>query len=536
MARYRHYDPEQTKMIAVSYGRQLLPGTFEHALNYLIDNEIDLGRFAARFKNDDTGAPAYDPAVLLKVVLFAYSRGITSSRAMARACVENVTFIALACDQQPHFTTLAHFVATLGKEVEAVFRDVLMVCNAQGLIGKAMFAIDGCKLPSNASREWSGTRADFERKAAKMERAIAHLVKVHAEQDAREALDPNQDRQREHEERTLATLRRNAGKLRAALAHSTERLGAQGQPIKRNLTDADSATLKTSHGVVQGYIGVAAVDGEHQVIVEAQAHGTPQEHDLLKPVIDGVRGHLAAIGEAGSADGSAFLADAGYHSERGLKALAEDGIDGYIADGQMRQRDPRYAEASLHKRPSTAKTFLPRDFNFDRENGTCVCPAGKSLKLNSANASSTAARRSSSRAPPPPVPPARYAASACASPRSPRSGKWPSSSAASKASGPTRTAAPCARRSTAPKAARSTPIAWVWSSRCSGIPSNAACADSRCAANPRSTPNGSSSASSTTWRNCRSTARSPRKRACALENAPQADVSRPKIAPSLINA
>ena len=123
MARYRHYDPQQTKMIAVSYGRQLLPGTFEHALSYLIDNEIDLGRFAARFKNDETGAPAYDPAVLLKVVLFAYSRGITSSRTMARACVENVMFIALACDQQPHFTTLAHFVATLGQAIEAVFRD-----------------------------------------------------------------------------------------------------------------------------------------------------------------------------------------------------------------------------------------------------------------------------------------------------------------------------------------------------------------------------------------------------------------------------
>ena len=63
MARYRHYDPWPIKMIAVSYGRQLLPGSFEHALSYLIDNEIDLGRFAARFKNDETGAPAYDPAV-----------------------------------------------------------------------------------------------------------------------------------------------------------------------------------------------------------------------------------------------------------------------------------------------------------------------------------------------------------------------------------------------------------------------------------------------------------------------------------------
>ena len=340
MARYRHYDPQQTKMIAVSYGRQLLPGTFEHALSYLIDNEIDLGRFAARFKNDETGAPAYDPAVLLKVVLFAYSRGITSSRTMARACEENVLFIALACDQQPHFTTLAHFVATLGKEVEAVFRDVLMVCNAQGLIGKNMFAIDGCKLPSNASKEWSGTRADFERKAAKMERADAHLVKAHAEQDASEALDPNEDTQRRHEERTLATLRTNAGKLRAALATTTERLGAKGKPIKRNLTDAESATLKSGHGVVQGYIGVAAVDGAHQVIVEAQAHGTPQEHDLLKPMIDGVRDHFAAIGEEGAADDAAYLADAGYSSERGLEALATDNIGRLYRRRQHAQARP----------------------------------------------------------------------------------------------------------------------------------------------------------------------------------------------------
>ena len=74
MARYRHYDPHQTKMIAVSYGRQLLPGTFEHALSYLIDNEIDLGRFAARFRNDETGAPAYDPAVCARLGLAGNER------------------------------------------------------------------------------------------------------------------------------------------------------------------------------------------------------------------------------------------------------------------------------------------------------------------------------------------------------------------------------------------------------------------------------------------------------------------------------
>jgi transposase len=387
MARYRHYDSQQTKLIAVDYGRQLVPGTFEHALSYLIDNEIDLSRFAARFNNDQTGAPAYDPAVLLKVVLFAYSRGITSSRTMAQACTENVVFIALACDQQPHFTTLAHFVATLGQEVEAVFRQVLLVCDAQGLIGKQMFAIDGCKLPSNASKEWSGTRTDFARKAAKMERAVAFLVSAHAAQDANDALSPNEASQREHEERTLATLRKNALKLRTALAQTPERTGAKGRPIKQNLTDPDSATLKGSHGVVQGYIGVAAVDAEHQVIVDAQAHGVPQEHDLLKPVIDATRGHLSAIGVSPAELASAvFLADAGYHSERGLEALAHEAIDGYIADGQMRKRDPRYAEAAAHKPASKAKTFQPKDFRFDPEQRTCVCPGQQRLKLNSANA------------------------------------------------------------------------------------------------------------------------------------------------------
>ena len=249
-----------------------------------------------------------------------------------------------------------------------------------------MFAIDGCKLPSNASKEWSGTSADFERKAAKMERAVARLLKTHAEQDASESLYPNQNTQRQHEERTIATLRKNAGKLRHALATTPERIGAKGKPIKRNLTDPQSATLKSSHGVVQGYIGVAAVDGEHQVIVDAQAHGAPQEHDLLKPRVDGVREHFSAIGDEGAADDAVYLADSGYHSERGLKELAGDDIDGYIADGNLRKRDPCYVDASAHKPPSKATYFQPKHFTFDSDSGTCVCPAGKALKRNSANA------------------------------------------------------------------------------------------------------------------------------------------------------
>jgi transposase len=93
MARYKTIDTSP-RFIAVDLERQLLPGTFEHALNYLVDHQLDLSRFDTHYKNDLTGASAYPPAMLLKVVLFAYSRGIVRSRDIERACREHVTFIA----------------------------------------------------------------------------------------------------------------------------------------------------------------------------------------------------------------------------------------------------------------------------------------------------------------------------------------------------------------------------------------------------------------------------------------------------------
>jgi transposase len=157
MAKYKPYSYSQGQFIPVFFGKQIQPGTFEYTLNYLIDNELDLSIFDERFCNDITGAPAYDPRILLKVILFSYSRGITSSRKMARCCEENVVFMALSAGSKPHFTTIAEFISSMNTEVIQLFLQVLMVCDHQKLIGKEMFAIDGCKLPSNAAKEWSGS-------------------------------------------------------------------------------------------------------------------------------------------------------------------------------------------------------------------------------------------------------------------------------------------------------------------------------------------------------------------------------------------
>ena len=384
MARYKHIDTNP-RFIAVDLQKQLLPGTFEHALNHLLVHEIDLTQFDARFNNDQTGAPAYPPAMLLKIILFAYSQGIVSSRNIERACVEHVTFIALSGDTRPHFTTLAAFVSTLGDDIAHLFSQILFICDKQGLIGREMFAIDGVKLPSNASKAKSGTRADFAHQAAKLEAAVQVMLERHRAED-RHAVEPDLHQK---ELQRIASLQADAAQMKQWLTeHPEDRKGSKGKIRKSNRTDNDSAKMATSKGVIQGYTGVAAVDAKHQIIVEAQAHGTGSEQELLLPVVNAMKDTLAQT--------TLITADAGYHSEDNLKDLAKLQLNALIADNKMRSRDERFADQSKYKtgpdplhdksgKPKQAARFQPKDFDYDADTGTCICPAGKQLYSDGSN-------------------------------------------------------------------------------------------------------------------------------------------------------
>ena len=116
MAKYKPYDLTQTKVISLSDADQILEGSFEYVLNEIVEEHLDLSVFEGRYRNDDTGCSAYDPKVLLKVVLYGYYRGLTSSRRIADACRRNVVFMVLSAYSCPHFTTIASFVSKLGRE------------------------------------------------------------------------------------------------------------------------------------------------------------------------------------------------------------------------------------------------------------------------------------------------------------------------------------------------------------------------------------------------------------------------------------
>ena len=390
MPRYKPYSYEQGQFIPIQFSRQIIPDSFEYALNHIVDNILDVSAFEGRIKNDEKGAPAYNPRILLKIIIYAYARGINTSRDIEQACQENVMFMALSANTKPHFTTIADFIGTLSDGIEPLFLAVLMYCDKLGLIGTEMFAIDGCKISSNASKEWSGTREDFEKKKRKYEESIKYLLKKHKEEDDRGLVEKDQ---REKEDRARASMEEKIKKIDAWLQTHEDKEGKNGNVKKSHLIDNESGKMPSSHGVIQGYNGIAAADGKHQIIVGAEAYGSGSEQETLRPMVEQVEKNFKLLGTEDIYKEAKVTADSGFHSDDNMKMLKEKEVDAYVADHTMRKRDPRFKSAERHKKPIDKmkakehgrKYFVPDDFTLDEETGKLKCPAGKLMYVRNRN-------------------------------------------------------------------------------------------------------------------------------------------------------
>ncbi len=379
MACYKPQD-RNSMLLPVVLSEQIVPGSFSFALDYLVDNELDLTAMDAKFKNDEVGASAYDPRVMLKIVLLAYSQGLISSRTIEQACLRNVQFIAISGDSQPSHTHIAKFVASLSDQIKPLFSQVLMTCDAQGLIGREMFAIDGVKLPSNASKERSGTHEELRHRAKRLDQAADKILALHQAQD-KQGLDEPLEPKRQAR---MDALRKEAARTREFLATTPKRMGSKGKELKSNVTDPESAKMATSKGVMQGYAAQAAVDSANQIIIAADVIGSGSEQAILLPMIEQASAYRRPD--------TLVTADAGYHSDANLAQLMEQGIPAMVADNQMRYRDERFAEQDKHKgkpdpltekkatgQEKEVKRFRPKDFTFNDDN-TATCPAGQLLR------------------------------------------------------------------------------------------------------------------------------------------------------------
>jgi transposase len=392
MARYKKYDYSQMVMLPVSLENQLMKGTLEHTIHEVVENKIDLSIFAEKYKNDDTGRPSYDPKLLLKIILLSYSRGLLGSRRIEQACRENITFMALSCGIGPDHSTIASFVSTMEGEITKIFRDVLLYCDELNLLGGSHFSLDGCKLPSNASKEWSGTFKELRNKRNKLEQKVKKLIKTHQREDASKTDTDKRDNQ----------IKRNLKKIEKIdrfLKENKPKKGKTTKEIQSNVTDNESAKMPTSHGVIQGYNAQAISDDKHQIITHANAMGNGQDSDNLEPMIDGAKENMKAIGKGEDFyKGKQLSADANYHSNKNIKKCEDEKIDAYIPDINFRKRDKQFENQErfkdgVTKRPKKntnkhrplKEIFTWEEFTYDEEKKKYKCPNGKYLNQQSLN-------------------------------------------------------------------------------------------------------------------------------------------------------
>jgi transposase len=325
----------------------------DHLVWFVLDvvDELDLSAFLAIYRPDGRGGEAYHPAMMVALVVYAYSFGERSSRRIERRCVEDVAFRVAAANQQPDHATIARFRATHSDALAGLFAQVLALCARAGVLRPGLLAIDGTKLAANASR-------DANRSAAELaEQILAEAAAVDAAEDANAEptaelpaeLQGRGDKRRQRLRALLAELEAEAAdkSYEAHMARRAETEAATGRPIRgrrpspdsathrsrtqANVTDPDSRLLKTKGGYVKGY-NAQAVATEAQFVVAAEA--TNQAHDApsFAPLVSAARRNLRAAGERRRV--RRVVADAGYWSTDNVNAV---GIEAIIAPGKARK-------------------------------------------------------------------------------------------------------------------------------------------------------------------------------------------------------
>ena len=381
MAKFKPYNYDQMVTLSVSLQNQLVAGTLEHTIHTLVEKHIDLSVFDGRYKNDNTGANAINPKILLKIILFAYSRGLISSRQIERACQENILFMALCCGYFPDHSTIAHFVSSSQKEIESIFCNILLACDELGLLGGTHFSLDGVKLSANVSKEWSGTFEELKNKRDKLQDKLQQVLSEHIQSDIQPELDL--ERLKKQEQRLQLQVER----LNQFLQDQKPKTGSDGQEVQSNVIDNQSVKMPTSHGVIQGYNAQALVDSKHQIILAAEAFSS-QDHENLAPVLSGAKKNVIAIGKNDTYfQGKQLTADSNYHSFDSLSLCKTENIDAYIPDIQFRKRDQRFADQQRFKdgvharqqRIAKTATFTAADFTFNTVKQVYLCPNGKAL-------------------------------------------------------------------------------------------------------------------------------------------------------------
>lgn len=366
---FRHYDQAQQFLVPPSIEDWLPPGHTARFISELVEDLLDLGAIYASYENA-TGAPPFDPRMMTKVLLYAYSVGVTSSREIERRCEVDVAFRYLCANVVPDYRSVGRFRRRHLGALEDLFTQVLVLCHGAGLVKLGRVALDGTKVRAAASRHRAMSydrmgRAEAELRA-EVEQMLAEAEATDLEEDEAFGADRRGDELPPElltREGRLAAIKAAKAAIEAeaqnrAATEAAERARKKGKDegeiaadanaaaeaavpnpkAQRSFTDPDARMMKSADGSFHyAYNAQAVVDEAHQVILATTVVQTPTDVNQLVPMIDKTTASLQAAGI--DAAPKVLLADAGYCSAENLAATGEMATDVLVATGRTKHNE-----------------------------------------------------------------------------------------------------------------------------------------------------------------------------------------------------
>ncbi len=332
-----------------------------HFVRDLVRDELDLDAIYASYE-DARGAPAFHPAMMTALLLYAYTQGLYSSRRISRACEDRLDFHAVTASARPDFRTIAEFRKRHLKALSGLFVQVLKLCAEAGLVKLGHVALDGTKIKANASKHKAMSYARMQKAELALAAEVAGWLKAAEAADRKDDASLGAGQRGDALPDWVADKQQRLARIREAKAALEAEAKAQadakakvkdddddrgggprpgrkpkhppGTPkpkAQRNFTDPDSRIMPARDGFIQAYNGQVAVDATAQVIVAHSLSNSSADSPCLIPLIDAVTQNM------GGKKAKEVSADAGYCSEANLAGLKAREISAYIATGQAKR-------------------------------------------------------------------------------------------------------------------------------------------------------------------------------------------------------
>jgi transposase len=359
---FRAWTIDQPQLLPLVVRDFVAPDHLARFVLALVVDDLDLIEVMAAYSGEK-GQPPFNPHMMTALLLYAYSRGVYSSRRIAQACRERMDFISIVALDPPDFRTISSFRKRHLKALATLFVQVLKLCEKAGLVKLGHVALEGSKIKANASKHKAMSYERMEKRAAEFEAEVATWLSSAEVADVAEDKLYGRDKTGEEMPDWVADKKRRAEAIRkakaeleaeakaAAEAKVEEEVAAEekrqaegrkkpgrkaappsGEPdpkAQNNFTDPESRIMKSKDGFVQAYNAQAAVDAEAQIIVAQAVTQDANDKRQLVPMTDAIEANL------GRKPGQ-LSADSGYCSDASIEALETRGIDGYIAPGRVK--------------------------------------------------------------------------------------------------------------------------------------------------------------------------------------------------------